>query len=117
MYKLLSVNGVSLPQPEGDYTLSKNDKYNEYEGEDGTTTVEVIRQGIISLAVSYNHVTEKHLKEIMDAIKLVSSVEVFDPTQQKVRKITAKITGIKTKMFYYKNGISVWTLAFNVDEL
>ena len=117
MYKLLSVNGVSLPQPEGDYTLSKNDKYNEYEGEDGTTTVEVIRQGIISLAVSYSHVTEKNLKEIMDAIKLVSSVEVFDPTQQKVRKITAKITGIKTKMFYYKNGISVWTLAFNVDEL
>lgn len=117
MYKLLSINGVSLPQPEGEYTISKNDKYNEYEGEDGTTTVEVIRQGIISLAVSYNYVTEKHLKEITDAINLVSMVELFDPTQQKVRKISAKITGIKTKMFYYKNGISVWTLAFNVDEL
>lgn len=117
MYKLLKVNGVSLPKPEGDYSISKKDKYNEYEGEDGNSTVEVIRQGIISLSVSYNYVTEKHLKEMADALKLVSEVEIFDPTQQKIRKITAKISGIKTKMIYYKNGISIWSLSFDVDEL
>lgn len=117
MYKLLSINGVTLPQPEGDYTITKNDKYNEYEGEDGTSTVEVIRQGIISLSVSYNYVKEKQLKKITDAIKLVSEVVVFDPTKQTTRTISAKVTGIKTKMIYYKNGISVWSLAFDVEEL
>ena len=117
MYKLLSINGVSLPKPEGDYSITKNDKYNEYEGEDGSSTVEVIRRGIISLSVAYNYVTEKHLKEITDAINLVSEVYVFDPTKGVVRNITAKVTGIKTKMIYYKNGISIWTLSFDVEEL
>lgn len=117
MHKLLSINGVSLPKPEGDYSITKKDKYNEYEGEDGSSTVEVIRQGVIALSVSYNYVTERHLNEINDAIRLVSEVEVFDPTIRKVKKFTAKISGIKTKMLYYKNEISIWSLSFDVDEL
>ncbi len=117
MYKLITINGVSLPKPEGEYSITKKDKYNVYEGEDGTSTVEVIRQGIISLSVSYNYVTEKHLKEITDAIRLVSSVEIYDPTLKMIRTINAKVTGVKTKMLYYKNGISIWSLAFDIDEL
>ena len=117
MFKLLTINGVPLPKPEGDFTITKKDKYNEYEGEDGSSTVEVIRQGILSLSVSYNYITEQHLKTITDAIRLVSQVEVYDPALRTTRTLTAKITNLKNKMLYYKNDISVWTLSFNLDEL
>ena len=117
MYKLLTINGVPLPKPEGDFTITKKDKYNEYEGEDGSSTVEVIRQGILSLSISYNYITEQHLKTITDAIRLVSLVEVYEPTLRKTRALTAKITNLKTRMLYYKNDISIWTLSFNLDEL
>ncbi len=117
MYNLLAINGVPLPKPEGDFTITKKDKYNEYHGDDGSSTVEVIRQGILSLSVSYNYITEQHLKTITDAISLVSSGEVFDPATRTTRPLTAKITGVRTKMLYYKNDISVWTLSFDVDEL
>ncbi len=117
MYKLLTINGVPLPKPEGGFTITKKDKYNEYEGEDGSSTVEVIRQGILSLSVSYNYITEQHLKNVTDAIRLVSQVKVYDPAIRATRTLTAKITGLKTKMLYYKNDIFVWTLSFNLDEL
>ena len=117
MYDLLTINGVRLPKPEGDFTITRKDKYNEYEGEDGSSTVEVIRHGVISLSVSYGHVTEKHLNEIIGAIRLVSEVALYDPANRAPRLISAKITDVKTKMLYYKNGISVWTLSFNLDEL
>lgn len=101
MYKLLTINGVQLPKPEGDFSISLKDKYNEYEGEDGTATVEVIRQGILSLSVSFNGLPEDYLKTIVDAITLVSSVVIYNPMKMEMQTMTAKITGIKSK----KNGI------------
>lgn len=117
MYKLLTINGVSLPKPEGDFTLSLNDKYNEYEGEDGTSTVEVIRQGILSLSVSFNGLPEEYLKMIVDAITLVSSVVIYNPMKMGVQTVTARITGIKTKKIWYQNNRSLWSLSFDIDEL
>lgn len=117
MYKLLSINSVILPTPEGNFTLSKNDKYNQYEGEDGSKTVEVIREGIISASVSYKGLTEEMLKRIIDAITLVSRVVIYNPMTKSTKTVTAKITGISTKKVCYRNNISVWSLSFNIEEL
>ena len=117
MYKLLKINTVELPNAEGDFSIHKKDKFNEYETEDGKTTVEVVRQGIISLSVSFNGLTETMVKRICDAITLVSTVEIFDPVIGKTKEIRAKVTDIKTKKIFYKNNLSIWSLSFNVDEL
>lgn len=117
MFKLLKINNIELPDPEGTFTVGKRDKFNEYETEDGKTTVEVVRQGIISLSVSFNGLTEAMVKRICDAITLVSTVEVFDPAIGKTKEITAKVTDIKTKKIWFKNNVSIWSLSFNVDEL
>lgn len=117
MYKLLSINGVPLPNPMGDFTISQNDKYNEYEGEDGKTTVEIIRQGILSLSVSFNGLPEDYLKMIVDAIRIVSTVVIYNPLTKSTRKMTAKITGVKSKKIWYQNNQSLWSLSFEIDEL
>ena len=117
MFKLLKINTVELPDAEGDFTINKHDKFNEYETEDGKTTVETIRQGIVSLSVSFNGLTETMVKTICDAITLVSTVEVFDPALGQPKEITAKITGVKTTKIWFRNNVSIWSLSFNVDEL
>lgn len=117
MYKLLSVNGCRLPNPEGSYEISREDKYNEYEAEDGSKTVEVIRQDVISLSASYTGLTEKQLKSIMDSLQLVSSVCAYDPARQTTRTFNAKVTGIKSGKVWYRNNISMWSLSFNIEEL
>ncbi len=117
MHKLLEINGVVLPDPEGSFSLASEDKYNEYEGENGVKTVEVIRENIISGSVSYKGLAEDKLKEIVDAVSLVSSVKVYDPCIKAVKEITAKITGVKYDKKFYKNDVSVWSLSFKIEEL
>lgn len=117
MYKLLEVNGVILPDPEGNYDISLGEKFNEYEGEDGSKTIEVIREGMINCNVSYKGLHAEKVKEIQDALKIVSTVVVFDPTSDSTKEITAKITDVKTQKKHHKNNISVWSLSFKIEEL
>jgi hypothetical protein len=117
MHKLLEINGVALPDPEGSFSLEKEDKYNEYEGENGEKTVEIIRENIISGNVSYKGLTAKEVKKIMNAITLVSTVKVYDPGSDALKEITAKITGVKHDKKFYKNDVSVWSLSFKLEEL
>ena len=45
--QLLAINGVSLPNPlKGKLQLKKEDKYNEYECEDGSKKIEEIRTNV-----------------------------------------------------------------------
>lgn len=117
MYKLMTVNGVDLPDPEGTFDISLNDKYNMYEGEDGSKTVEVIREGVLCCNVTYNGLLENKLKEIKNALKIVSRIVIYDPMSVSTKEITAKITDIKTQKIHHKNGISVWSLSFSIEEL
>ena len=40
MYKLLTINGFEIPDADGDLQISESEKINEYQGEDGHTTIE-----------------------------------------------------------------------------
>lgn len=117
MYKLLTVNGVAFPIPEGDFSMELEDKFHEYEGEDGSSTVELIRRGIRSVSVSYNGLPEVHLKNLVGALRLVSEIELYNPMTRSVESITGKVTGVKTKKIWYQNNQSLWSLAFQIEEL
>lgn len=117
MLKLLEINGISLPDPEKAFSISKEDKYNEYEGENGERTIEIIREDIISGKVSYKGLPAEKMAEIEKAITLVSTVKIYDPGKNAVKEITAKITGVNSEKKFYRNNVSVWSLSFNIEEL
>nr|DAX53032.1 MAG TPA: hypothetical protein [Caudoviricetes sp.] len=117
MLKLLTINDIEIPDPEGSLSVKKNDKYNEYEGEDGVKTIEVIREDFISGSVSYKGLTAEQVTEIVEAIELVSAVKIYDPGINAVREIKALIKDVKYDKKYYKNNISVWSLSFTIEEL
>ena len=117
MYKLLKINDVDFPEPYGSFTLSKSDKVNEYECEDGSSTIEIVRVGVVSLKVAYNALTVDKVRELCDAISTVSNVTVFDPQTNTIKSIKAHVSNIQTGKMYHKNDLSVWSLSFDINEL
>ncbi len=117
MFKLLSVNGTNLRDPDGSYNLSKTDIVNEYEGEDGRKTLEIIRQNVISGSVTYKGLTPSMMKTIVSSLSTVTNFVLYDPIKDEVVEIEAKVSNIKTSKIHHKNSLSVWSLSFDIDEL
>lgn len=118
MYNLLTINNVVCPNiDKGSITVSKDDTYNTYTGEDGHSSIEQVRSGKISADVSYKGLFEADVKRVAEAITLVSSVSLYDPTADAVVSISAKITKVKMKKVVYENNISAWSLSFQIEEL
>ena len=117
MFKLLKINNTEIPDPEGDFTISKIDKFNKYEGEDGSITIEAIRTGMVDVKVTYIGQTVDNLMVIANALKLVSDVEIFDPAINNLRTIVARVSNITMGKNYHKNNVSMWSLSFNISEI
>lgn len=117
MYKLLSINDVPIKDPEGSFIISREDKYNEYEGENGHKTIEIIRSNVINISVSYKGLTAKQLKNIVSLLNIVTTFTLFDPATEEQKEITGLVDNMKTSKVYYKNGVSVWSLSFEIKEL
>lgn len=117
MHKLLRINNVDFPEPYGKFALNKNDKVNEYQCEDGTSTIEIIRTGVVDLKVDYKSLTAEKVRELSNALKTVSSVVVFDPNTNATKTITAHISNINVTKVYHRHDLSVWSLSFDVREL
>lgn len=117
MYKILTANGVEFKDPEGSFTLTKADKFNVYEGEDGHKTVETIRDDLISASVSYKGLTVEQLKTMSEALKTVTTFLLFDALTGTQRLVTGTVKSIKVNKVYHKNDLSVWSLSFDIDEL
>lgn len=117
MYKLLTVNGTDLRDPDGSLEISKKDLVNEYEGEDGRKTLEIVRRNIISGSVSYSGLTVSMLKEIMDSLSTLTTFVIYDPMIDDTVEIEARVSNVSTKKLCHQNNVSVWTLSFNFDEL
>ena len=117
MFKLLKINNVELPDPDGDFTVSKTDKFNEYEGEDGSVTIEAVRTGMTDVKVTYVGQDVNALATIAKALTLVSEVVFFDPSLNEEKTITAKISGISMGEVHHRHNVSVWSLTFNITEI
>ena len=117
MYKIINANGVEFTDPEGSFTLSKTDKVNEYEGEDGRKTIEIIRQNQISASVSYKGLTVEQLKTMSEALSTVTTFLLYDALTGKQKQVIAKVSSVKVTKVYHKGDLSVWSLTFDIDEL
>ena len=119
MYNLLTINNITCPHiDKGSITVSKDDTYNTYTGEDGYSTIEAVRSGRTSVSVSYKGLLEDDVKLVVGAITLVSSVVVYDPATDTTLTIaSAKITKVKMKKILYDNNVSAWSLSFQIEEL
>ena len=117
MFKLLKINNVELPDPEGGFTVSKTNKFNEYEGEDGSVTIESVRTGMTNAKVTYIGQKSSDLADISNALSLVSEVVIFDPAINDQRTITAKITDVSMGKVFHRHDVSVWSLSFNITEI
>lgn len=117
MHKLLKINNVDFPEPYGEFALNKNDKVNEYRCEDGTSTIEIIRTGVVDLKVAYESLTAEKVRDLSNALKTVSSVVVFDPNTNSTKTITAFISNVNVRKVYHRHELSVWSLSFDVKEL
>lgn len=63
MFDLLVINGYTCPKP-ASFKVDTTDKTNEFEAENGARTIEVIREGIIKISVSYGSLTAAGLQGI-----------------------------------------------------
>lgn len=117
MYKILSANGVDFPNPEGSFTLSKNDVVNEYEAENGHKTVEIVRSGKISASVSYNGLTVAQLNTISQALATVTTFQIYDGLTNSRKQVTAQVKNLKIQKVFHRNNLSVWALSFDLEEL
>lgn len=115
MHSLLNINGVEFPTPEGSFEIKYEDMTNEYKGENGKKTVEIIRENVASISVSYNGMTEEKLNDLHAVLSAVNTVIFY----KKGIKATSqmKLSSVSTPKKYYKNGLSVWGMSFSLEEL
>lgn len=117
MYKILSANGVEFTDPEGSFTLSKSDVVNEYEAENGHTTVEIVRSGKISASVSYSGLTVQNLKTMSESLGTVTTFMIYDALTDSRKEVQARVSNVKVQKVFHKNNLSVWGLSFDIAEL
>lgn len=115
MYDLLKINGKAFPVPKGGFDIAYNDVTNDYSSEDGRTVVEIIREGVATVTVSYSGLTEETSASLKAALKTVNTVEYLKFGSPCTAQM--KLSNLKTSKVYYKNGVSVWTLSFELKEL
>lgn len=114
---LLTLDNYIMPES-ASFDISPVDKKNEFQSENGKRTIEYIRQGVTNISVSYGGLTEEKLIEINKIIsKRIVSVTFHNPLSSTQKTIKAEITGVKSNRKYYKNGLSVWGLSFEIQEL
>lgn len=115
MYNLLQINGTDFPTPEGSFSITYEDKTNDYESDDGQTTVEVIRADVAKISVSYKGLPEAKVVSLLAQLKTVSTVLFL--RRGTLQGTQMKVSNVKTDKVWYKNGVSAWALSFDLQEI
>lgn len=116
MYDLLKINNVTFPRP-AKFDINLEDKTNEFNAENGSRTIEIIREGIVSISVSYNSLTAAALQRCKGAILKISQVTFYNPYTDTVETKQMEVAGMTTGKQYHENNISTWSLSFSLKEL
>lgn len=118
MYDLISINSVDIPDvKKGTLTIAPNQKYNEYETEDGGKVIEVIAADMLKGSVSYNGLTQSEMQTISAAINLVSQMTVYNPFTNNTKTFTALITVNQSDKILHDATANAWTYSFNFEEI
>lgn len=116
MYDLLKINNVTLPKP-AKFDISLDDKTNEFNAENGTRTIEVIRENIASISVGYDSLTADNFQTVKGALSKISQVTYYNPATQTLRTVQMEVSNIMQGKNYHDNNISTWSLSFDLREL
>lgn len=115
MYDLLTINGVVFPTPEGSFVISKEDITQDYTSDAGTTVIEIIREGVFSIDVSYNGLIEHKMDALCRKLSTVNTVIFTYDGFQHIKQM--KLEGLQKTKVAFRHGVSVWALRFNLKEL
>ena len=98
-FEYLKFDGTALPLPDSyDVSLSAVEADSSGETEAGTTQRDVVRQGIVTISVSFS-VTAKWLKALTAYSKQDKlSVDYFDTETAELKNIEMYIEGFKAKL-------------------
>lgn len=115
---LLQINGYTIPNPKrNNLSLTKDNKYNSYECEDGSVKIEPIRIDNYSGNITFNGLFENDLKNITDNISLVSTLVFYSPYTNSNVEIKALIKNIKSSNIITETDKNAWSLSFSFEEL
>lgn len=117
-FKLVEINNYTIPAPiKGNLTINRDDKYNEYETEDGNKKIEPIKLNIFNGSVTYGGLFAAQLQEIQRHLSLVSTMVLYNPFTGGYKEFEALITGITTTNIITENNAEAWSLSFNFSEV
>ena len=115
MYDLLKINNVLFPVPEGVFDITYSDITYDSEAEDGKTVVEVVREDIAKISVSYGGLLESTANTLLASLSTVNTVSFL--RKGTVQTCQMKASNIRTGKKYYKNSLSLWSLSFELQEI
>lgn len=124
---LLTIGTTAIKNPmKGNLTINRTDLYNKIDFEDGSATIELIREGMLSGSVTYNGLFISDINTIMGALSTVVTLTVYTPFNNTTSQITALITNITTKNIITKQAesgtnpppqVNAWSLSFNFQQI
>ena len=116
-FEYLKFDGTALPLPDSyDVSLSAVEADSGGETEAGTTQRDVIRQGVVNIAVSFS-VTAKWLKALTVYSKQDKlSVDYFDTETADMKNTEMYVEGFKAKLEKDTSYRGLWTVSFTLKE-
>lgn len=117
-FEYLKFDGTVLPLPDSyDVSLSAVEADSSGETEAGTTQRDVVRQGVVNIAVSFS-VTAKWLKALTAYSKQDKlSVDYFDTETADMKNTEMYVDGFKAKLEKDTSYRGLWTVSFTLKEL
>ena len=113
----LNFNGTALPLPDSyDIDLSDVEADSSGETEAGTTQRDVVRSGVVKIAVSFS-VSPAWLKRLTAFSKLPKITVLYFDTEDLAQKETEMyISGYKAKLEKDTSYKGLWTVSFTLNE-
>ncbi len=115
----LKFNGETVPVKKDDYTVSYNDVVSEGSGttEAGTVIRDVIREGVPSIAVSFD-VTVTWLKKLRAYKKLPAiTVNWLDPETGALSERAMYMDGFKASLAHDTSYGGLWNVGFTLEDI
>ena len=116
-FEYLKFDGIALPLPDSyDVRLSAVEADSSGETEAGTTQRDVVRQGVVNIAVSFS-VTATWLKLLTAYSKEDKlSVDYFDTETAEMKNKEMYVEGFKAKLVKDTSYKGLWTVSFTLKE-
>jgi len=118
---VVAINNYDIPDVvKGTYTLFEEVGINEYKGEDGTSTIEILSGKMYSGTVTFRALRQSDIADIDSHIETVSGLHVYVPTTGQFVDFTALITDKTMQMVRREVGsqyMNVWSLSFSFRQI